>query len=377
MLSFPSYSKMLGISSDEKENANIKHDEKISFDSNLKGSCIYVDRNTNNMYIVSGGYNKIKIFDPTNYSCIKTLICDNCHITSISTFTDPKTDKVYIVSAGWDKTINVWDVSNWTCVKTLTGHRGGISSVSTFTDTNTDKVYIVSGSYDETIKVWDTSNWTCIKTLSSSVWCISTFNTSIEYNIKYNKLSNFLIDYFHKDVISHYILPYYGKPQTYIASGGKPQTYIVSGGSDNTINIWNTTDWSCKSIRCGSTYFYITSISTYIDKFTGKVFIVIADDDNTIKVCDPESNTFKVFKGHTDEIWSLSTFIDEKTNNVYIISGSRDKTIKIWDVSNGTCVKTLTGHTKDVLSVSTYIDPTGVVSIITSGSDDTIKIWDF
>ena len=370
MLSFPSYSRMLGISSDEKETANIRHDEKISFDSNLKGSCIYVDPNTNKMYIVSGGYDTIKIFDPTNYSCIKTLICVDCHITSISTFTDPKTDKVYIVCEEMNENITVWDVSDETYIK-LTGHSGGISSVSTFTDTKTDKVYIVSGSHDETIKVWDTSNWTCIKTLnigSSSLWCISTFNTSIECNVKYKKLSEFLIPYCHKDVINHYILPYYGKPQT----------YIVSGGSDNTINIWNTIDWSCKSIHCGSTNFWITSVSTYIDKLTGKVFIVIADDDNTIKVCDPESNTFKVFKGHTDEIWSVSTFIDEKTNNVYIISGSRDKTIKIWDVSNGTCVKTLTGHTKDVVSVSTYTDPnTGVVSIITSGNDDTIKIWDF
>ena len=158
-----------------------------------------------------------------------TLTGHSDTVRSVSTFTHPKTDKVYIVSGSDDKTIKVWDTSDGTCVKTLTGHTR-VFSVSTFTDAKTDKVYIVSGSFDDTIKVWDASDFTCIKTLTGHDLGITSVSTFSDLNRKQKEeaLYNELIDYISKDVINHFVLPY-----------AIPPTFnIVSGSQDKTVRIW-------------------------------------------------------------------------------------------------------------------------------------------
>ena len=151
-------------------------------------------------------------------------------VRSVSTFTDAKTDKVYIVSGSDDQTIKIWDASDGTCVKTLTGHTIGVLSVSTFTDAKTDIVFIISGSWDKTIKVWDVSDGTCVKTLTGHtglICCVSTF-PDVNRKQKEQALYNELIDYLSKDIINHFVLPY-----------AIPPTFnIVSGSIDNTVRIW-------------------------------------------------------------------------------------------------------------------------------------------
>jgi len=88
---------------------------------------------------------------------VKTLSGHTDTVLVVSTFTDEKTQKVYIVSGSEDKTIKVWDAFGGTLVKTLSGHTKGVLSVSTFTDEKTQKVYIVSGSDDNTVKIWPIS----------------------------------------------------------------------------------------------------------------------------------------------------------------------------------------------------------------------------
>ena len=46
--------------------------------------------------------------------------------------------------------------------KTLNGHTRYVVAVSALTDEKTQRVYVVSASYDRTVKVWDALEWvTC------------------------------------------------------------------------------------------------------------------------------------------------------------------------------------------------------------------------
>ena len=366
--------KLLGFLSEKEEKIN--HQEFKSLNNVGKYCNFVIDTLTRKQYIVIGCNKTISVFDAlTLKEQLLKKINLNDSLMSLATYFD--NNILFVVTNEiFSNIIKVWNVFDGVCVKTLTGHTDHIHILHTFTNKKTGKVYIVSGGWDKTIKVWDTSNWTCIKTIQYTkrlIECIYSFNTFLKYEYIKKQLEslNTHTNIVCKDIITHYLLPY----------SYEPSTYILIGDSRNNLDVIDTSNWSCKSINCGNTYYSISSSTTYTDAKTGEVFIVIASDDKyTIKVLYASDGTcIKTLYGHTNVIWSLSTFTDEKTNKVYIISGSRDNTIKVWDTSlNNPCIKTLTGHTSDVTYVSTYTDPlTNKVNIVSGSWDNNIKIWDF
>ena len=185
----------------------------------------------------------VKVWDALGGTLVKTLNSHTDWVTAVSTFTDAKTGKVYVVSGSNDGTVKVWDALGGTLVKTLSGHTHVVNAVSTFTDAKTGKVYVVSGSDDKTVKVWDALGGTLVKTLSGhthALNAVSTFTDDITQKQKKEALYNELIPYIANNVINAYVLPYTLPPTT---------ISIVSGSYDETIKIWSLDNYSDSFIK--------------------------------------------------------------------------------------------------------------------------------
>ena len=66
-------------------------------------------------------------------------------------------DGIFLVSGGYDKTVNLWDVQTGGVVMTYHGHTGTVFSVSI----SPDCTMIASGSSDHTIHLWDAQKGEC------------------------------------------------------------------------------------------------------------------------------------------------------------------------------------------------------------------------
>ncbi|SMQ46365.1 unnamed protein product [Zymoseptoria tritici ST99CH_1A5] len=62
----------------------------------------------------------------------------------------PKTSGTFIVSAGFDKAVNIFSADDWALCKSLTGHDGTVLAV----DTTADSKWIASCGRDRTVKLW-------------------------------------------------------------------------------------------------------------------------------------------------------------------------------------------------------------------------------
>ncbi len=100
-------------------------------------------------------------------------------------------------------------------------------------------------------------------------------------------------------------------------------TELMTASGDRSIRIWNTRDWSQKSI----------------------------------------------LNGHTDEVWDARY----SPNGRFAVSGAWDNTARVWDLRTQTCTQVLAAHVSDVWA--TAFSPDGQL-IATGGGDRKVKIWD-
>ena len=182
--------------------------------------------------------------------------------------------------------------------------------------------------------------------------------------------------------------------------------YLASGSADDTIKIWNTSDWSNVTIWSGDSFSDVYSV-VFSDN---NKWLASSSRDDTIKIWDTTDwSEIKTLTGHSNDVgsvafspnnkWLASGSIDIKiwdttdwseiktlnehseyvidvafsTNNEWLASSSRDDTIKIWDTSDWSEIKTLTGHSNDVASVAFSPNNEWLAS---GAGDNSIKIWD-
>jgi U4/U6 small nuclear ribonucleoprotein PRP4 len=62
----------------------------------------------------------------------------------------PKKSGTFVVSSGFDKSVNIYSADDWALVKSLTGHSGNVLSV----DVSKDARWIASSGHDRTVKLW-------------------------------------------------------------------------------------------------------------------------------------------------------------------------------------------------------------------------------
>ena len=189
--------------------------------NNIIWSLVQIDNNL----IASSSYNKIFIWNMTNYTIIKRL--KNEHTTHIRSLT--LTLNNLLISASQDDTIKLWNISLSDSIKTLTVN----SSVYCLSLLSDD--LLASGSSNGSIQFWSMKNFTNIKTIYAH-------NSSV-YSLL--KLSN---------------------------------GYLVTGSDDKFIKIWNITNFN-----------WVATLSGHTDRIGSLVqitdsVICSASDDKTIKL---------------------------------------------------------------------------------------------
>ena len=266
-----------------------------------------------NQWLASGSEdNKVKIWNTSDWSCIKTL----SHSSYVYSVAFSLNNQWLASCSYYDKSIKIWNISDWSCIKTIT-HSYGFLCLA-FSPNNQ---WLVSSSYDKNIQIWNTSDWSCIKTLSHS-----------------------------SDVYSLAFSP--------------DNQWLTSGTFSGTIMIWDTSDWSLKK-----------TLNKHSSGVNGLAFsqnnewLASGSNDRTIIIWDTSGWwDKKTLTGHSKDVLSIGF----SPNNKLLASGSQDNKIKIWDTSDWGCKKTLTGHSSKVNSVA--FSPNN--KWLASGSaDEKIKIW--
>jgi U4/U6 small nuclear ribonucleoprotein PRP4 len=62
----------------------------------------------------------------------------------------PKKSGTFVVSAGFDKAVNIFSADDWALCKSLTGHDGTVLAA----DVTDDARFIASCGRDRTVKLW-------------------------------------------------------------------------------------------------------------------------------------------------------------------------------------------------------------------------------
>ncbi|KIM23657.1 hypothetical protein M408DRAFT_252717, partial [Serendipita vermifera MAFF 305830] len=233
-------------------------------------------------------------------------------------------DGTRVVSASYDKTIQVWDPETAEMVAgPFEGHLDGVTSVE-FSPNGTR---IVSGSYDMKILVWDAGTAEIVAGPFEG----------------------------HNDIVS--------------SVGFSPDgTRVLSGSYDKTIRVW---DAETAQMLAGP-FVGHTKIVTSVAFSPDGTRIVSGSDDKTIRLWDAKTAEMvaRPFEGHTQGVRSVAFSSDGKR----VVSGSYDKTIRIWDVTDAKIVAgPFEGHAQVVSSVAFSPDGTRIAS---GSHDSTIRVWD-
>ena len=148
--------------------------------------------------VISGGDNKLKVWDVTSGQCLRTLT-GHTGTARRRRPVEPRVDRSStprraqvncvvalpcgrVVSGSDDRTLKVWDASTSECLWTLSGHTNvarrrrpvepRVDRSSTPRGAQVGCVVVlshgrvVSGSFDGTLKVWDASTSECLRTLT-------------------------------------------------------------------------------------------------------------------------------------------------------------------------------------------------------------------
>ena len=219
--------------------------------------------------IIGGGFQKIRIWNRTNYNIIKTIAGSHSHSRYIYTLA---LDNTFLVSGGNDQIIKIWDRAN-----NFSLHHNIHTNDTTYAIAM-DADIIVSGSYDDIVKVWNrTDNYKLITTLTGHIWYV--YSVALDADI------------------------------------------IVSGSVDKTIKVWDR----------NNNYNHITTLRGHYNEIVSVALdagvIVSGSWDKTIKVWDRNNNyrLIKTLGGHTHGVRSVAM------DAGVIVSGSDDNTIKVWD----------------------------------------------
>lgn len=143
------------------------------------------------------------------------------------------------------------------------------------------------------------------------------------------------------------------------------ENLLVSASHDNTLKLFDLSNYSVKQTYNGHTY-PVFCVSSSLDG----CYIASGSYDLSAILWATDRNTMlRLCAGHTQEI----TSIDFHPNSMYFCTGSADKAIRMWSINEGTTVRLLLGSTGVVYSVA--YSPCG--KFLASASEDKrVRVWD-
>ena len=180
-----------------------------------------------------------------------------------------------------DYTIRLFDLRTKVEVAKLEGHRDAVRSVAF----SPDGRWLATGAdgADRGVRLWDVAERTCLRVLTGHADSI--------YDLKF----------------------------------GPDGRTLFSGSTDETIRLWDTSDWSCNVLRPGTRIYGI-------DISSDGTRLACACVDNTIRLWDLSTDAPREvaeLRGHKNYVHSVAFSPDGKQ----ILSASGDKTVRVWDTT--------------------------------------------
>ena len=185
----------------------------------------------NGRYLFSGSGDKtIRVWDTTNWECVKILEGHKWLVNSLITDSNDK----YLYSGGWDSEILKWDLERFEEVEKINSE--SVGGIQCLTITKDDSL-LISGAGDGKIRLYNTNNNYDCKTIEGH----SDFVSSLDISTN-NKLlasggwdGNILI----WDIDNQSLIKSINGHSIKIYSVFFTQEYLISGGNDKTIKIWD------------------------------------------------------------------------------------------------------------------------------------------
>lgn len=259
-------------------------------------------------------------------------------------------------------------------ISTLNGHRWPVTSVAFSPDGQT----IISGG-DDTIRLWSLSTGEAIRTLKGHAgsWLeLAVTSVSVSPNGEFiasggsdNTIRIWnLTDFLRSDGGRTRTLT--GHSQSgWLAKGVRSVAFsydgqiLASGGGDKVIKLWDTATWK-----------EISSLTGHSDAIQAIAFspvqrTLISAASSTIKLWKLDSGDEITFTA-SDSPWSVSF----DANGQFIVSGNLQGTLTLWSLSTGQEVSHFSAHTRLSTVNSITFSPNGRF-FATGSSDKTVKLW--
>ncbi|KAG0226296.1 hypothetical protein BGW41_004227 [Actinomortierella wolfii] len=152
----------------------------------------------------------------------------------------------------------------------------------------------------------------------------------------------------------------------------KKGNYILTGSLDHTTIVWDAATGEAKQ-----QYEFHSGTVLDVDWLDNMTFAT-SSSDGKVYVCKVgDSEPFKVFAGHTDEVNAIRW----DPQGELLASCSDDCTAKIWSLSQDDCLFDLTSHTSAVYDMTwapydkTSKEPSSRI-LATASFDKTVRLWD-
>ena len=203
-------------------------------------------------------------------------------------------DKNYLYSASWDRTLKVWRISDSKCLESIKAHDDAVNAVVCGADGQ-----VFTGSADGTVKIWQreqkgkSTKHTSVETLLKQECAVTSLALNQAFSVLYCGSSDGLVNFWQREKqFSHRgVLRGHKLAVLCLSAGG---SLVFSGSADKAICVWR---------REGM-------IHTCLSVLTGH--------NGPVKCLAVEEDREAVAKG--DKRW-------------IVYSGSLDKSVKVWSVS--------------------------------------------
>jgi len=277
----------------------------------------------------------------------------------------------YLASGSSDKSVKIWDTSNWSCIKTLIGYPHQVMSVAwspngSYLATETSSSY---GANDGIVKIWDTSKWTEIKTIT-----VDGYHTVAAY-VDFSPDGDFLgVSSDHEALI--YNTSSWNLVQTlpgisslaHTIAEFSPDGNFFTHGTYRTLYIVDPTDWA--NVKTISTAGYVESVDFNSDGSIFAFFDQGSPSGYYIKIYDTLNwNNIKTLDYSNNRPHDVKFSSDAK----YLTVTFADKSIKVWNTSTWDEVQNIYGISNIVHSID--FSPDG--KYLAGGLyNNFIQLWD-
>jgi WD40 repeat protein len=265
-----------------------------------------------------------------NWQRVATLTGHSDWVSDLAIAPDGQT----LISASFDKTIQLWNLSTCQSLAVLAEHTSPVCAISIGPKGD----IFASGSWDKTIKIWDLTKRESIAVLSEET-------THTEGSVRSLAMS----------------------PDGQI---------LASGWFDQTVKLWKLKTGKRKSLTPN----FLGSYGGHL----GRVDAISFSPDGQTLASGSADGTIKIWQLNTtgkplqDLTHTLTEAADPVTaiafspNSKFLASGSRDRAIQIWNLNAGTRSQQLDGHL-GVISALVF-HPDGQI-LASASADGTVRLW--